>query len=963
MIDLKHLQKINDYTFEISSTYRSDMRVPARVYATEQMLKEIATDRSLNQLVNVATLPGIQKYAISMPDIHEGYGFPIGGVAAFDLKEGIISPGGIGYDINCLHPNTKVLLNFGSYIPIKNLNKRFSNLCVSLIDKKNAKIKEAEIINFLKRKNEGFLYKIRTKFGSEIKATADHPFFDGEKMVEAHKLIKGSPLIANYFNGVEYQDTSTGNIINKNKILKALKKLGLKNSGNRWQQILKWFHKKNFISLSYNSYQTPYLIKILGFLFGDGTANLVGKQKTGLISFYGKKEDLISLKNDLNQININAKIYTRKRKHKITNLYNKSYKFIFKEHRLQIKSTSFVILLYLLGMPLGNKTKQRFTIPVWIKNAPLYQQRLFLAAFFGAEMSSPRVINKYSFASPTININKSRKLLQNGVNFLNDLRVILRKIGVRSHIVKKVDGLSSGETVGLRFQIANTDENLLNFFKKIGFEYNFQKQRLSSLAAAYLSYKIKILNARKKVRQLARSLYVGGLTANQIVSKLADQYYNSQFIEHSIWSTGRDIPRIALNFPGFKEFINQFSFEKSGLVFDEVEEIEKIKYNGFVYDITVNDPNHNFIANNIVVSNCGVRLLKSKANVLEISPFLKNLGAAIFKEVPSGVGRSGMLSLNNNQLDQILQHGAQAAIAMGYGKEEDLKNIESNGKIEGANPAFVSSQAKMRGHDQLGTMGAGNHFVEVQLVETIFDDETAKKLKLFKGQVVILIHTGSRGLGHQVATDYIRLMMRVMPKYKITLPDRELACVPFKSQEGQNYFKAMAAAANFAFANRQLITFEVRQAWKKVIGSRFGELEILYDVAHNIAKIENNLLVHRKGATRAFPEQIVLIPGSMGSSSYILVGQEKSLSETFGSTCHGAGRRMSRSQAKREIHGGKLKSTLENQGIVINAGSLSGLAEEAPNAYKNVDEVVEVVHQVGIAKKIARLKPLAVIKG
>lgn len=361
--------------------------------------------------------------------------------------------------------------------------------------------------------------------------------------------------------------------------------------------------------------------------------------------------------------------------------------------------------------------------------------------------------------------------------------------------------------------------------------------------------------------------------------------------------------------------------------------------------------------------NCGVRLLKSEVSFLEISPFLKNLGAAIFKEVPSGVGRSGMLSLNNNQLDQILQHGAQAAVAMGYGKKEDLKNIESNGKIEGADPAFVSSQAKMRGHDQLGTMGAGNHFVEVQLVETIFDDQTPKKLKLFKGQVVILIHTGSRGLGHQVATDYIRLMMRVMPKYKITLPDRELACVPFKSQEGQNYFKAMAAAANFAFANRQLITFEVRQAWKKVIGSRFGELEILYDVAHNIAKIENNLLVHRKGATRAFPEQIVLIPGSMGTGSYILVGQEKSLSETFGSTCHGAGRRMSRSQAKREIHGGKLKSTLENQGIVINAGSLSGLAEEAPNAYKNVDEVVEVVHQVGIAKKIARLKPLAVIKG
>jgi tRNA-splicing ligase RtcB len=356
-------------------------------------------------------------------------------------------------------------------------------------------------------------------------------------------------------------------------------------------------------------------------------------------------------------------------------------------------------------------------------------------------------------------------------------------------------------------------------------------------------------------------------------------------------------------------------------------------------------------------------LLKSNANILEIQPFLKKLGAAIYNEVPSGVGRGGMLKLNDYQLNQILANGAKAVVDMGYGKQEDLKNIESNGKIENANPDFVSPQARSRGRDQLGTMGAGNHFVEVEVVENIFDSDIAKKLSLFKGQIVILIHTGSRGLGHQVATDYIRLMMRAMPKYNISLPDRELACAPFQSNEGQNYFKAMAAAANFAFANRELITFEVRSAWKKIIGSSFGDLEIVYDVAHNIAKIENNLLIHRKGATRAFPDQVVLIPGSMGTSSYVLIGQEKSLSESFGSTCHGAGRMMSRSQAKREIHGGKLKTTLENQGVFVNAGSLSGLAEEAPNAYKNIDEVIEVVHQAGIAKKVARLKPVAVIKG
>lgn len=361
--------------------------------------------------------------------------------------------------------------------------------------------------------------------------------------------------------------------------------------------------------------------------------------------------------------------------------------------------------------------------------------------------------------------------------------------------------------------------------------------------------------------------------------------------------------------------------------------------------------------------NCGVRLLRSKTNITEIQPFLKNLGQAIYKEVPSGVGRGGMFNFNNHQLDKILLHGAKAVVDMGYGKQEDLNNIESNGKIDGADPSLVSSQAKSRGRDQLGTMGAGNHFVEVDVVENIFEKEQAEKLSLFFGQIVILIHTGSRGLGHQVATDYIRLMMRVMPKYKISLPDRELACVPFKSKEGQDYFKAMCASANFAFANREFITFEVRNAWKKVIGSFGGDLEIVYDVAHNIAKIENNLLVHRKGATRAFDGQPVLIPGSMGTSSYVLMGQKESLQQSFGSTCHGAGRMMSRSKAKREVYGGKLKTTLESQGIFINAGSFSGLAEEAPVAYKNIDEVIEIVHQANIAKKVARLKPVAVIKG
>jgi tRNA-splicing ligase RtcB (3'-phosphate/5'-hydroxy nucleic acid ligase) len=382
--------------------------------------------------------------------------------------------------------------------------------------------------------------------------------------------------------------------------------------------------------------------------------------------------------------------------------------------------------------------------------------------------------------------------------------------------------------------------------------------------------------------------------------------------------------------------------------------------------------------------NCGVRLLKSEISFDDIKEHFESLAREIYHWIPSGVGRGGQLKLSIKELDDVLKNGAQWMLQNNYATTQDIAHIESKGKLENADPNLVSDHAKKRGLDQLGTLGAGNHFAEVDVVDEIFDEKAAKTLGLFKNQITVLIHTGSRGLGHQVATDYIKLMMSVMPKYKIEIPDRELACVPFSSTEGKNYFNAMAAAANFAWANRQMITHQVRQAWKKELGDKGGELTLLYDVAHNMAKIETHeidgkqqkVIVHRKGATRAFPSnhpeipqdyktcgQPVLIPGSMGTASYVLVGTETGMKTSFGSTCHGAGRRMSRRAAKKEVHGKELKEKLEKKGIVIRAGSISGLAEEAPQAYKDVDEVVEVVNEAGIAKKVARLRPCAVIKG
>lgn len=381
--------------------------------------------------------------------------------------------------------------------------------------------------------------------------------------------------------------------------------------------------------------------------------------------------------------------------------------------------------------------------------------------------------------------------------------------------------------------------------------------------------------------------------------------------------------------------------------------------------------------------NCGVRLLRSQLFYCDIKNYLEKLSKELYRRVPSGLGKGGPLKLKIKEIDQILRKGAAWAVEEGLGNDSDLNFIESNGMLKNALTNNVSAKAKQRGHDQLGTIGSGNHFVEVDHVLEIFDETIGEKLGIKEDQVMVLIHTGSRGLGHQNATDYIKLMMTEMPRFDINLPDRELACLPLNSPVGQDYFTSMAACANYAWCNRQVITWEIRKVWREVFGSQ-AQLDLVYDVAHNIAKIETHqvngksmkLIVHRKGATRAYgpgnPElpvvyqpigQPVLIPGSMGTASYVLTGTAESMVKSFGTTCHGAGRRMSRRAAKRKIHGRELQDELRSHGIFVQAGSLSCLSEEAPVAYKDVDLVVEVVHQAGIAHKVAKLNPLAVIKG
>jgi len=385
--------------------------------------------------------------------------------------------------------------------------------------------------------------------------------------------------------------------------------------------------------------------------------------------------------------------------------------------------------------------------------------------------------------------------------------------------------------------------------------------------------------------------------------------------------------------------------------------------------------------------NCGVRVIRTNLHIDDLKQHITKLIDTFFRNVPSGVGVGGRIKLTPSQVDDVLAGGARWAVSEGYGWPDDLEHMEENGCIEGADPSVVSKSAKKRGAPQLGSLGAGNHFLEIQQVDEIFDTTAAEAFGITEiGQVTIMVHTGSRGCGHQICTDYLDVMRRANEKYKIPLVDRELSCAPATSPEGQKYFSAMKCGANFAWANRQMITHWVRESFEQVMhlsAEKLG-LHMVYDVAHNIAKLEEHevqgrkrmLYVHRKGATRAFgpghpvlPQryravgQPVIIPGDMGSASYLLVGTETAMKQTFGSTCHGAGRRMSRRQSAKQFPVGEVLRRMEQAGIYLKAASKRGISEEAPGVYKDIDEVVEISHNSGIAQKVVRLRPVGVVKG
>lgn len=988
------LEKIDDYRWRIPKSYKPGMRLPGIIYASEKLLKDIRQDKAPEQVANVSFLPGIVNSSLAMPDIHWGYGFAIGGVAATDPENGgVVSPAGVGYDINCLAATTFILNELGYKIMIKDYEKNINKDKLICIDFNKEKTESTKIIRFLKQRPCTDVLSIITETDREIIATSDHPFYTKDGMKASGRLNKGDEVAIYPFEGVEYEEPSSKVIIDESDIRKIFLKLGKSSGGNAFKQIIGYLEKKNILPLRYSSPQLPYLLKIMGYCFGDGLIYFSGERKKGTLCLYGKEEDLNNIREDLARIGFRAGVYSRCRHHKIKTFYG-VYEFDQKETMLKSSSNALTMLLAALGTPIGNKCYKPYELPKWLFDATLWQKRLFLGGLFGAELSSPATMTnrEYNFYCPTLSMNKTRYSLNSGYKFLQGISKLLSEFGISvNKITQRKECINNQGIISyrLRLMVADATENLINLYSKIGFEYNDGRRFLANCAVGYLRLKRQIIREKNEVAILAPKLFHSdGWNKEQIYEFLKSPYINERFIERSLYEPRKTQARMWGNDPTFEEFIKVATKGLGclGMIWERIKSISKIEYDDYVYDFTVAHPHHNFIANNFVVSNCGVRLVKTNLQYDDIKDKVQDLVYRLFSDIPSGVGSKGEIRVSPKEEKEIMIKGSKWAVEKGFGIPEDLECTEEYGAIQGVDTDVISERAYERGKAQSGTLGSGNHFLEVQIIDQLYDRDLCDAFGLTLGQVTVMIHSGSRGFGYQICDEFVKNMIHCLQKYNINVPDRQLACAPLNSPEAKQYLGAMRAAANYAWNNRQCLMHLTRRAFERVFEKPWEKLgmHLIYDVAHNIAKIEKHIVngkektlcVHRKGATRAFgpghpalPErykksgQPVIIPGDMGRNSYLLVGTQKAMEETFGSTCHGAGRVMSRTASTKSTNLGALLRELESKGIMVKASGRGTIVEEAPQAYKDVNEVVDVVHNVGISKRVCRMRPVGVIKG
>jgi tRNA-splicing ligase RtcB len=987
------LERVDECCWRIPKSYRPGMRVDGLIFADEHLMQQIRQDQAPDQVANVAFLPGIQHASLAMPDIHWGYGFCIGGVCATDPQEGgVISPGGVGYDINCLTAETPILHKHGYVRRIGDMAGCWQSEELVCFDLTLAERRATRIDRWFAQRPRARVLRMVTEVGDEIRATADHPFWTPDGMVPLGGLGPGARVAVCSFEGVPYEPPADDVLVSQAAFAARWKALRKTDEG--LSQALSFLKQRGLLPLRRSAPAVPVLCKLLGFVFGDGSTHFQSDDGKGVTSFYGDAVDLADIRDDILSLGVQpSQIHSRERRHNIRTQYAE-YSFERCEYFCKVSGSGFAVLLSCLGAPVGRKAEQSYDLPVWLDSSPLWHRRLFLAALFGAELTTPATITNHGtvFGAPTLSMNKRPAHEGSGRRLVDKIAVWLREVGVQTQAVHRDEAQTNADgnvSIRLRLVLSTLSESLRHLWGRVGYEYNRKRRGLAALAVQYLKFKDRVLAVREAAMNQARALAAQGASPQLIYSQLEGPHVNRRFLERSLYEDRRTPPRVGSRFPTFAEYCRTAGEGRTpdGMAWENVARIEEIPdYQGDVYDFTVAHDDHNFIAGGFVVSNCGVRLVRSNLTYREVKHPLRTLVEELFRQIPTGAGKSGRYHFNTKELKQLMAEGSRYLVGRGLATAGDVAHTEAEGRLDGADPDAVSARALERGEGQCGTLGSGNHFLEVQVVDHVFDEEAAAVLGLEKDMVCVMIHSGSRGLGYQVCDDALSMLRKAPEKYGIELPDRQLACAPVESPEGRHYIGAMRAAANFAWCNRQLLMHQAREVFARVFGRSWQELQmnLVYDVCHNIAKFEEHTVggrtkrvwVHRKGATRAFPPghpeiptvyrktgQPVIIPGDMGRASWVLVGQAGSMERTFGTTCHGAGRAMSRTAAVKEAGGRRIDKELEARGIIARAQSRKGLAEEQPKAYKNVDDVVEVVHRAGLSKKVARMRPIGVIKG
>jgi tRNA-splicing ligase RtcB len=926
------LHRVRNHVWEIPKS--GNMRVPARVLASRSLLEEISEDKTLHQLRNTTELPGIQTHALCMPDGHQGYGFPVGGVAGIDAEDGCISPGAVGYDINCVPGATRVELAHGRTMAIERLGGQFESERALVAAGEQV---EAPIRLFTES-GPTPVFEVRTSDGQRVRATADHEFETPTGMVPLSELAPGRSVRVRPFDGLPHADPDRFTVVESLPTpdesapaecaeLAALCPLESTDEA---------FHR---------------LLKLVGYHTG------MGRFTDEATLFFGQEGSLAAIAEEIAQLGFGPWEMLEAEAEDPEQPADRV---------LRVGSDQLRWLLERLESGRRGQPASGPALPWYLGRLADWQVALYLSTYAGAQMDPPtpgpnQGVGALGLSSPLESSDDHAR------RFLESMRRAFAQLGIESLVELATEPSTDPGSSPHELVVASSPSNVTRLLATVGYRYNPRHRREATLALSYLQTQA---DGRSSPQPAADSpaMTDGGETSG------------SELCASGQHEAGAG-PVAPDSYTAYRERTAAYA---DGTVDCRIESIQPAGTVP-VYDIGVSHDAHSFVADGFVVSNCGVRMMRTSLRYEDVQGDEERLVEQLFDAIPSGLGGGGIVQ-GGNAVEKVLERGMEWALEEGWATPADLAHCEDEGRRLDADADAVSRKARDRGRNQLGSLGSGNHFLEVQRVTDIFDTSVGAAYGLEPDQIVVLIHCGSRGLGHQVCTDYLRAIEKEHTALLSELPSKELAAAPAGSELATQYYGAMCGAINFAWVNRQLIMHRTREVFADVFETPWEDLgmELLYDVAHNIAKREAHtiddeerpLFVHRKGATRSFPAgrpelpdsyattgQPVIIPGSMGTGSYVLCGDDASMDLTFGSTAHGAGRLMSRTQAKREFRGETVQEDLRSQKVYIKAQSGATIAEEAPNVYKDIDEVVDVSDTLGIGSKVARTFPVCNIKG